>query len=170
MGTFIATRRTAQGSIVHLWDDGTLTWALGRYIKGSPCPRTDEQRVEALRAGWLVMGDVELYDDDEVPALVAAARWTARRGGDPGMMRDRLHGSAVMRPVWTTLETDRDGTPRVQCWKLPRLRWPGLAVWRECGRYSVWAEISGSGSYKPTGVDFSNLRSLTEYLNSVAAA
>ena len=83
------------------------------------------------------------------------------------MMRERLHRGATVRPVWTTLETDRDGKPTVQCWKLPRLRWPGLAVWREKGRYSVWSEIGRSGSYSPSGLSFANLRELTRYLETV---
>ena len=162
----IATRRTAQGSIVHLWQDGAITWALGRYIDGSAHPRTAEQATCALVAGWLVMGDVELYDDEEVPALIAAARWTAARNGTPGEMRSRLHRRAPLRPVWLTLESDRDGRPVVQCWKLPRLRWPGLAIWKDRGRYSAWNEVCGSGTYEPTGCEFANLREVAVYLDS----
>lgn len=114
------------------------------------------------------MGDIELYNDDEVPALIAAARWTAKRSGDPGMMRLRLHQSQRVVPVWTTVEADRDGTPKVQVWRLPRLRWPGLSVWREAGKYSVWAQCSRSDTYTPTGCEFSTLRELSEYLHSVA--
>lgn len=163
---WIATRRTADGSIVHLWPGGSLTWALGRYIDGSPHPRTEEQAQVALRAGWLVLGEVELYSDGEVPALVRAARWTAERGLDPGDMRARLHRSRV-RPAWTTLEADRDGRPRMQCWRLPRIRWPGLAVWRDGARYSVWSEIGRSGSYAPTGMEFHRLSDVAAYLSEL---
>lgn len=91
---WIATRQTAQGHIVHLWPDGALTWALGAYVKGSAHPRTPKQIELALRAGWLVMGEISVYDDDEVPALIEAARWAAQRDGLPGTMRDRFHRPA----------------------------------------------------------------------------
>jgi hypothetical protein len=90
--SWIAVRKTAQGSTVRLWPDGALTWSLGHYIKGSPCARTPEQVAQALTAGWLVMGDVELYDDREVSNLIAAARWAAKRGLGPEGMRARLRG------------------------------------------------------------------------------
>ena len=167
MARFIATRRTAEDTIIHLWPNGAITWALGRYVQGSPHPRTEEQREEALRAGWLVMGEVELYDDHEVPALIAAARWTAKRGGDPGMMRKRLHAPGVMRLVWTMFSADRDGKAIEEFARLPRLRWPGLVVFRKRGEYSLWSEIGRSGSFTPTGIEFTNLRDLTAHLESI---
>ena len=165
-GHAIATRKTAEGSIVKLWSDGAITWALGRYIKGSPHARTPAQITAALAAGWLVMGDVELYDDDEVSALVEAARWAASRGLDPGAMRARLSRPAVLRPVWSVVEADRDGKARVRVWKLPRLRWPGLAVWADGATYSIWREAGSSGTYRPTGIEFSNLADLSTHLLS----
>lgn len=165
----IARRRTAQDSIVCLWSDGSLTWALGRYIKGSPCARTAAQVSVALAAGWLVLGDIDLYNDDELEGLVRAARWTAARGGDPGDMRERLHGIKPLRPAWVTLETDRDGKPVEQCWRLPRVFWAGLAVFRRAGRYSIWSEIQRTGSFSPTGMEFNNLVDLSAYLLEVRA-
>jgi len=166
---WIATRKTAQDTIVHLWPDGSLTWAMGRYIEGSPNARTPEQIRKALAAGWLVLGEVEIYDDDEVPALIKAARWAADRGSSPAEMRKRLHERKPMKPVWTVIETDRDGKPRVRVWKLPRIGWSGLAVWKDGGTYSVWTEIQRSGTYEPTGVEFTNLRDLTKYLDETRA-
>ncbi len=125
---WIATRKTAQDTIVHLWPDGSLTWAMGRYIDGSPHARTKEQIEKALAAGWLALGEIELYDDSEVPDLIRAARWTADRGLDPGDMRKRLHERKPMKPVWTVIETDRDGKPRVRVWKLPRIAARGAGV------------------------------------------
>jgi hypothetical protein len=166
-GQWIAKRRTARGTLIYLWPDGALTWAMGQYVKGSPHARTPEQIEKALTAGWMVFGEVELYDDDEVPDLIRAARWAADRGLDPGAMRERLHAPHVMKPVWTVIETDRDGRPKVRSWILPRIAWPGLAVWSEKGEYSVWSEIGRSGSYQPTGMTFTNLRDLTKYLEEV---
>ncbi len=168
MGAWIATRKTAQGSIIHLWDDGAITWAMGRYIDGSSHARTPEQIALARAAGWLVLGDVELYDDSEVPALIAAARWVAARGGEPGDVRDRLHRPTALRPQWTVIEADRDGNPRVRCWKLPRLRWPGLSVWSDGGRYSLWREMARTGTYSRTGIEFTNLADLSRHLLSEA--
>src|SRR5690606_11738239 len=75
----IARRVTADGKHVLAWDDGTLTWALGYAIRGSASPRTPEGRERARRAAWLVLDDVCLFDADEVPALIRAARWAAER-------------------------------------------------------------------------------------------
>lgn len=85
----IARRTTANGSFIYLWADGAITWVLGRYVKGSPHPRTAEQRRAALAAGWFVMEDVALYNNDEVPDLIAAARWAIARGLDASAMRQR---------------------------------------------------------------------------------
>lgn len=165
---WIAMKRTSDGVIVHLWPDGAITWALGVYIKGSPRPRTDEAREIALRAGWLVMGEVEIYDASEVPDLIAAARWTAARGGNPGMLRARLHAPARLMPYWVTIETDRSGAPVVQTWRLPRMRWPGLVVWREHSEYSVLREIGRTGTHNTTGFKARNLKDLRVVLEKIA--
>lgn len=166
MADWIAKRRTAQDSIVYLWPDGSLTWAFGRFVDGSPRARTPEQVERALSAGWLAMGDVELYDDAEVPQLIRAARWAVEHGTGIAGMRERFHRAVPLRPAWTTLQTDRTGKPTLQCWRLPRLRWPGLAVWRESGRYSIWTEQGRSGTYAPTGLSFTNLSALRAHLDS----
>ncbi len=88
--TIIARRSTSDGKHVCLWSDGLLTWAMGYFIKGAARPRTESGRNEALRAGWLVLGDVELYDAAEVPTLVRAARLTVKGDGLPGTMRTRF--------------------------------------------------------------------------------
>ncbi len=129
--------------------------------------RTPQQLSQYLDAGWLVMGEVEIYDASEVRPLLIAARWAAKNHLGPGEMRKKLHQNPTLKPIWTTLETDRSGTPTLQCWILPRLRWPGLSVWREKGRYSICQEIGHrSGTYSPTGFEFRNLRDLTEHLQS----
>jgi hypothetical protein len=88
----IARRKTSDDKIVSLWNDGSLTWGAWNVIKGSPRARTDAQISEALKAGWLVIDEVELYDADGVPRLIPAdsrlsdgadendAQWLSERG------------------------------------------------------------------------------------------
>ena len=175
--TVIARRKTADGTAVALWNDGTLTWGgIGRVIKGSPNARTPDQVREALRAGWLVVGDVELYDEREVTGLIEAARKVARRGGLPGDVRATFaaKNKLKLRPVWTTQEADRAGRPTVRVWRLPRISHPGLAVWDEVrgshgrGRYQVMKEIGRTGAFNSTGVQFHDLDKLAEYLNETS--
>jgi hypothetical protein len=99
----IARRSTSDGKHVLLWQDGSLTWALGEAIKGFAFPRTTEQARLALAAGRLVLGEVCLWDAMDVPDLVSAARWAAARHGTPGDLRAR------MKAVRERRSTDRDG-------------------------------------------------------------
>ena len=171
----VARRKTSDDKEVALWSDGSLTWGRWNVIKGSPHARTPAQIEEALRAGWLVMGEIELYDAEEVPRLIEVARKVARRGGDPGDVRAEFAKGAPLRPLWTIQEADRDGRPQVRVWRLPRLSHPDLAVWDEVrgsrgrGRYQVMREISrGSGTYASTGVQFHDLASLQKYLRETS--
>lgn len=167
----IARRSTADGKHVALWSTGELTWALGFLVRGSARPRTDEQRERALAAGWRVMAEVELYDADEVSALVRAARWACDHGKDRRTMLSRLNARPSIKPVWTVLEADREGKALVRVWRLPRLSHPGLVVWDEArgagsrGRYQVMREIGRSGTVAPTGFQFHSLAKLGEYLD-----
>jgi hypothetical protein len=181
----LARRKTADDKAVLLHADGTLTWALGSAIKGSPNARTAAGIEEALDAGWIVMGEVELYDADEVPRLIEVARKAARRGGEarlPGNVRAAFHKQAPLKPHWTTLEADRDGKPTIRVWRLPRMSHPGLAVWdtprnTSRGRYEVMTEAragglgqrSGGGTYATTGVRFHDLNKLSQYLRETSA-
>lgn len=171
----IARRQTADGKEVALWSDGSLTWGRWNVIKGSPQARTPAQIEQALQAGWLVIGEIELYDSNEVPRLIEVARKIARRGGDPGDVRAEFAKSAPLRPQWTVQEADRDGRPRVRVWRLPRLSHPGLAIWDETrgsrgrGRYQVMREIGrSSGTYEPTGIQFHDLASLQKHLRETS--
>lgn len=169
----IARRHTADGNAVVLWSDSAITGRLGYRIPGVPIarPRTVEAMSAALTIGWLFLGECELFDVAELPALHAVCRWTAERGGLPGDVRARVAAESRfrVRPVWTVTSTDRDGAPTERVWKLPRLRWPGLAVWDTCGgegRYQVW-NIDRHDVCTPTGVRFSTLDELSAYLDSV---
>lgn len=173
----IAKRSTADGKHVLLWNDGTLTWALYNTIKGSPWPRTDAQIREALKAGWLVMGEVELYDAAEVPRLIEVARKIARRGGTPGDLRSAFAKSSPLKPHWVVQETDRDGRPTVRVWRLPRISHPGVVIWDEIrgsrgARYHVMTEVMErgrpSGTLTSTGARFKDLTSLDKYLRETS--
>lgn len=173
----IARRRTADGKSVLLWNDGTLTWGMYDAIKGSPHARTDAQIREALDAGWLVVGEIELYDSDEVPRLIEVARKVARRGGSAGDLRSALAKGAPLKPHWVVQETDRDGRPTVRVWRLPRISHPGVVIWDEVrgshgSRYRVMTEIMErgrrSGTLADTGVRFKDLASLSKYLRETS--
>ena len=86
----VARRNTSDGIHVCLWADGSLTWAMGRAIKGAWFNPKPERREDALRAGWLTLGEVELYDSADVSDLCRAARYAAERDGLPGTLRARL--------------------------------------------------------------------------------
>lgn len=156
----IARRATADGKHVYLWSDGSLTWALGFSIRGSARPRNAAQRHRALKAGWLVLGEVCLYDANEVTRLVQAARWAADRDNLPGTMRARLSSRKQPNPEWTVLQTDRDGRPTLRVWRLNRIQYPGTAIWHERGRYQVMYEVGNTGTFEPSGPSGTTLRAV----------
>ena len=178
MAEIIARRTTFDSKVVTLWSDGDLTFALGRGIPGLRFPRS----ALGLRAGWLVMGEVELYDASEVAMLAKAALESAKRGELPGELRARLRSkirkerqsgkaeSGKVRglglvPKWTVLEADRDGRPTLRVWKLPRLIYGGLAVWHERGTFEIMREAPPhSGTYAPTGFKRKTLREVVALL------
>jgi hypothetical protein len=177
----IARRKTADGTSVYLWNDGALTWPLGRYIEGGMHPRTAEQRERAFRVGNLVLGDIELYNDDEVSELIAAARWTVERDGLPATMRSRFASqrrkASQPTPVWRVMSADRNGKPTERVWVLPRLSpWRGHAVWderRPSGRYHLHAKCTrtvvgvhrpADDVYEPTGLSFPTLDALLTWM------
>ncbi len=178
----IAQRKTFDDKTVALWSDGSITWGrMGTVIKGSPNARTDAQIEQALAAGWLALGEVELCDADEVPGLIGAARKVAAKGGTPGDVRREFAKDAPLRPIWEVLEADRNGRPTLRVWRLPRLTHPGMAVWdtartAHLGRYEVMTEMRGAvlgrrstgGTYAPTGVRFHDLTKLAKYLRDTS--
>lgn len=112
----VARRRTADEKQVVLWSDGLVSGAMGFNLKGIGAPRSEFERRKALEAGWLVMGDVELYDYAEVPALVKAARRAVKQNSlDPRefMRRTmkgesfRTHGAVVTSSRPTSEESEQ---------------------------------------------------------------
>ncbi len=169
----IAKRLTADGIAVILWSNGPVTGRMGFALDGVPVarPATEEARAVALAAGWLLLGEVALYDYADLGALYAACRWTAERGGGPGAVRARLAALAApaVRPVWEVYQTDRDGRPTVRVWLLPRVRWPGLAVWDHVSvgargaRYELF-HVDRDGVGTTTGLRFARLADLARHL------
>jgi len=144
----MAERTTADGSRLRLWSDGALTGGYGYGFPGVPIARPrDAGKAEIARtAGWLVLGEAELYHDAEIPKLYAAALRTASRGGDPGDVRAAAAKSldTFRVPIrWEVLTADRDGHPTTRFGHLPRLGWAGVGVWHERGVYEVLHQHHG---------------------------
>jgi hypothetical protein len=173
----IAWRRTADGREVLLHSTGAVTGATGAVLSGVPVarPRTAEARARDLAAGWLVVGEVELYAAAEVGMLYDVARKlvTSRPDATPGDLRAAFAAAEegaqldrIARSIrWEHVSGD------LYAGRLPRLRWPHTAVTREGGRYDVCVIVSrlGAGSWvgevaEPTGHSFTNLRDLARHL------
>ena len=147
----VMRRSTSDGIDICLWSDGMITGAMGYRIRGVPAgrPRTTESQRLALRAGRLLLGEVCLYDRAELGAVYAAARKAAAKDGLPGTLRAEIR-KAEKRPAqipiaWTVLATDRDGKARERFGRLPRLRWPGRAVFDFCGGSTPCRCATGEG-------------------------
>lgn len=197
MDTQIATRKTHDGKRVALWSNGAITGGMGSGIKGIPIarPRDEKSKQTALKTGWLFIGEVELYDYKELPDLYKAAKSVARKGGRPGDVRDAMgrmgkrrqtsapatgpgftsdvsHPRLKMKPIWTVLRADRDGKPTERYWRLPRIRWPGMAVWDHVnrggsrGRYEI-VNIDRHGTTTSTGIRFKKLSDVMDHLQAV---
>ena len=172
----MAERQTADGSRLRLWSDGALTGGGGYGFPGVPIARPrDAAKAELLRtAGWLVLGEAELYHDAEIPKLYAAALRVAASGGDPGDLRasaakslDTLH-----IPIrWEVLTADRNGHPTTRFGHLPRLGWAGVGVWHEGNVYEVMHQHHGPAvgaqsrdAWHGTGFKFTSQRELFKHL------
>jgi hypothetical protein len=174
----IASRRTFDNKTVQLWSDGMITWAFGQYIRGAP-------RKPGLDVGWAVLGEVEIVDSDDVPLLIKAAQ----KGGLPGEIRSRFHAMKRREEThsevpaihldWQTIDTDRDGRVTARVAVLPRLMYPGLAIWHERGKYEIMRKVTrspmgylpsrsergrGSDTYEPTGFRGTTLASVLAQL------
>jgi len=97
----IAQRRTFDGKFIYLWSDGMVTFALGQHIRGVGVARSAIQIKRDVEAGWLVMGDAELYEADEIARLVKSARRAVRQNFDAPIvaMRRFFTGDKFMRGV-----------------------------------------------------------------------
>lgn len=169
----VAQRLTADGIAVVLWCDGAVTGRMGYGLPGVTVVRpSSEAKLAAARAaGWLLMGEVALYNLSEVRALYAACRWAAERGEGPGAVRARLEAVSrpTIAPTWEVVRADRDGNPTERVWRLPRIRWPGLAVFDMCSsaeRYELMRVAGNGETCFRTGFKFSTLVALAAHLHS----
>lgn len=169
----IARRQTADGIGVVVWSDGAITGRLGSALSGVPVvrPRSADAVATSRAVGWMFADEVCLYDADEAGALLDACRWAVTRGLSVTGARRRFADAArpTVRPVWQVIATDRDGNPRERVWRLPRLRWPGLAVFdigSAAHRYQVWT-VDRKDVCEPTGVHFATLGEIAGYLHSL---
>lgn len=169
----IVERATADGAYLNLWSDGAVTGRAGYGFHGVPVarPRTFEAVRLALAAGHLFVGEAALYDADEIPALYAAARRLTARSTDarPGDLRAAMADLDAPRiPIrWEVLDTDNRGDTTCRVGYLPRIRWAGVAVWHERGRYEVMHQRAGAmgrAALFGTGITFASQRELFRYL------
>lgn len=160
----VARRQTIDGHAVILWSDGSITGRLGYQIKDVPClrPRTESGHDVAMRAGWMLIGECEIYESDEVASLYRSCLRAAKRGDN---RPDRTERSAhPFKPVWTIYSADRNGVTTLRVWKLPRLIFPsGLAVWHERGKYEL-VNVDRHGTARSTGFFFKNQKDLFQHL------
>lgn len=169
----VARCRTADDAGIAIWSNGAITLTFGHLIKGLPIrqPKSAEQTALRRDAARLFAGEVCLYNLDELPDLYKAALAVAKRGGLPGDVRAefaRITEPSV-RFAWTTIEADNRGDWVVQCARLDRMRWPGVAIWRTRSHYEVVYAHRGSRdeTYSSRGLRFKDQRALTKHLFSL---
>jgi hypothetical protein len=174
-----AHRETSDGVAVEIWSDGALTGRIGRAIPGVPIarPRADRPASLALtRAAAALISDyVSMHDACELPRLYACARRVAGRGGSPGDMRRAFDAGDApkLALAWEIYATDAKGNVTARVARLDRIRWPGLVVWHERGRYELLALRAGAAvgsrsreALEDTGFSFASQRALRDYLFS----
>lgn len=178
----IATRTDLDGLAVDMWDDGSITGALGIGIKGVPIrrPKTAEQIEKTRRIGRLFIGEVCIHYRAELPEVYAAAERAAKIDGLPGTLRriyrERAARAAIPHFIWTVQHADRDGKPTERTCRLPRLWWPGYVVFDFCGgpgsargRYVLMLDRHRDGVCEQTGFAFATLSDLYAHLDSIRA-
>lgn len=176
--------KTADGQVVILWGSGAVTGPLGYQLRGVPIarPKTQAKRNQAIMAGFALLADVALYDASELGDAYKAYRWQIEKHKSPGDARARFHNlrSGVKRgkvsglkPHWEVLRADARGKPTERYWRLPRIRWPRLAVFDHMGKWRGGREryelvnVDPHGTTTPTGLTFKNLRELEKHLQSL---
>lgn len=180
----IMRRQTADGFEVCLWENGAVTGAMGIGLPRVPLarPKTPEAVTRSMAIGVLMVGDVELYDAAELPALYNAAKRAAAKDGLPGTMRRLFRERQARAEVflvefqWHVSMADSRGVTTERWARLPRLRWPGLVVFDFCGsegsargRYRLFRTIARHGAdstITDTGLAFPTLRALSAHLET----
>lgn len=171
----IARRSTADGIGVEIWHDGAVTGRLGRALPGvAICrPRSVKALESARLASSLISDDISMYDCAELPRIYDTARKVAARNGSRRDLTEALANGErpTVRFVWVTHATDSTGVVTCRVARLDRIRWPGLAVWHEGGRYLLMAcvhhcapGVRSGEVLVPTGFSFGSQRELTDHL------
>ena len=169
-----ARRRSFDGLRVHGWSDGSVTGAMGYALPGVPLSK----RPGVAR---LFLGNVELFDADELGALHEAAKWGANRGATMGDVRERAAARLRPRltPQWRVTRTDARGRATERVWELPRLLLGlGHVVVFDrptaAARYSVWHReqrhhpVAGTAEVLvSSGLAFRSLDELQRHLSTL---
>ncbi len=175
----VMRRHTVDGISIHLESDGKVLGLFGRSLAGVPVrrSRTAESHRAALAAGRMFMNAVGFYAAAELGALYADCCAAVAAGMD--LREYRAKRDAEAAPVmisWTVVRADRDGRPVERHGRLPRLRWPGVAVVDYCGgrdssggRYEVIHRevIDGREVWRSSGVRFRRLDALHTHLRGI---
>lgn len=180
----IATRRSFDNVHVELDSAGALWIGHFRSSTSGAAPVRTDAAIERCRAvGRLVLDNACILTAKEITHLYRRGRVLTEIPGTLRELQARLDRPARPSLVWTTIATDRDGTPTERVSVLPRMWWPGLAVWDYCGgpgssggRYEVARLVTragpyghapkGDATYEGTGFRFSRLADLWAYLDS----
>lgn len=130
----VAKRVTADGIGVEIWHDGAVTGRIGQALHGVPIarPRTAESLAVSLAAGWLLAGEVEIYNIDEVPRprdpvdrldvgvtdadrIAAATVRGTRMIGPDERQRCARHPKRwqIYRWTWPVGDSPENGTPEI---------------------------------------------------------
>ena len=175
----VTMRRVTADSVgVEVWHDGAITGRCGRALPGVPVarPRT-AAALELARASAALVADlVELYEVSELPRLASCARRVAMASGTAGDVRAAfaVTNAPALRFSWTVYEADRDGTPTVRVARLDRIRWPGMVIWHERGKYELLVERNNPDTgarsrpaLETTGFSFASQKELRAHLFDV---
>lgn len=184
----IMRRTTADGIEVNLWDDGAITGALGIGLPKVPLarPKTADAVKRARSIAWLMLGEVCLYNQADLPDLYLAAKKAASLDGMPGTVRKAFReirearNRLNLKLNWNISRADARGKTTERWARLPFVRWPGMYVMDFCG-----SEGSGAGRYQvchrkhsprggnrhdvtveSTGLTFRTLRELFDHLDT----
>lgn len=78
----IARRQTTNGVTIVLWSNGCVSDILGINV-WSQQARSADQHATHMEAGWLLMGEVEMYNSTDVQQLVKHTRHAVRQQRQP---------------------------------------------------------------------------------------
>lgn len=174
----IIRRKTFDDVFVCGWDDGAITSPLGYAVKGVPVvrPRTEEAVERERAVMWLFLGEVCLYEYDELADLHKACRKAVKKHGiraTGGDVRTILSEPTKIPLSWIVTSADRDGKATEKQCRFRMGKLAGIAVFWTRGRgYETGRIVNDARSADPAfvadGCRFTNLRDLNRHLSEVA--